>query len=80
MKGRNTTCITIRLKDVVVKSLQEKAIKQGFSSPGEYIKSQIVKVYSEITMGKAYKEDTRSKTPSEITRKGYSKEEQLKKT
>jgi len=43
MKGRSTTCITIRLDDSVVKSLQERAIKAGLSTPGEYIKAQILK-------------------------------------
>ena len=48
-KGRNTTCITIRLEDSVVKSLEEKANKQGLRTAGEYIKSQILKSLSAIT-------------------------------
>ncbi len=50
MKGRNTSCITIRLPDTIVKSLTEKAKKAGVSTAGEYIKAQILKSYSVITM------------------------------
>ena len=51
MKGRSTTCITIRLPDDVVKSLQDKAQKQGLSTSGEYIKAQILKGFrSESTI------------------------------
>ena len=52
MKGRNTTCVTIRLEDSVVKSLDERAKKQGSATAGEYIKAQILKSlnnHSEIT-------------------------------
>lgn len=43
MRGRNSTCITIRLEDSVVKSLREKALQKGYQAPGEYIKAQILK-------------------------------------
>jgi len=49
-KGRNTTCITIRLEDVIVKALQERALKVGLKTPGEYVKAQILKgLHSDIT-------------------------------
>lgn len=53
MKGRSTTCITIRLDDSIVQSLQERAIKQGLSTAGEYVKAQILKGinHSVITTG-----------------------------
>jgi len=40
MRGRNTTVISIRLEDSVVKTLQERA--KGVSV-GEYIKGQIMR-------------------------------------
>ena len=56
MKGRNTTLITLRLDDVIVKSLEEKAKEQGLATAGAYIKSQILKSYSVIaTNNETYK-------------------------
>ena len=76
MRGRNTTCITIRLEDTIVKSLQERALKQGFATAGEYVKAQILKSlsHSEITI-------TPRQVLSPVTRVTkvipYSKEAQL---
>ena len=54
MKGRKTTCVTLRLSDDIVKSLEEKARKQGLATAGQYIKAQILKSFnsnrSEITI------------------------------
>ena len=53
-KGRNSTCITIRLDNSVVQSLQKRAEEQGFATPGEYIKAQILKSCSVITTPRVY--------------------------
>lgn len=56
MKGRNTRCITVRLPEVVVYALEEKAKVKGYATVGGYIKSQLLKSmgYSDI----ATNEDT----------------------
>jgi len=65
MKGRNTTCITLRLDDNVVQSLQERALKQGMRTPGEYIKAQILRsLDSDVATNGG-----NSSNPSEITTK-----------
>jgi hypothetical protein len=43
MNGRSTTCITIRLDDIVVKALEDRAKKCGLDTAGAYIKQQILK-------------------------------------
>ncbi len=48
-KGRSSTCINIRLPDSIVVALQERAIRQGYSTVGEYIKAQIIKSVSGST-------------------------------
>jgi len=49
MKGRNTSVITIRLDDAIVKSLQKKAEALGLTVGG-YIKQQILKSHSVNTI------------------------------
>lgn len=48
MKGRNTSCITIRLPDDIVKALGEYALQLGYPSPGLYIKAVILEGFTLI--------------------------------
>lgn len=43
MKGRNSSCINIRLKDEDMEKLTKKALDKGYETPGTYVKSVILK-------------------------------------
>lgn len=51
MKGRNSSCINIRLGMDDIKLLTDKALSKGYETPGTYVKSMILKsLHSDSTL------------------------------
>ena len=52
MKGRNSSCINIRLDDKDIEELRKRGKIKGFNTAGTYVKFMILRsLHSDITTG-----------------------------